>query len=203
MTIVIGSDPPSQGTSPASGVSATGSFTIEHVRPEDQRVYVIPLLNSPVTPGTPNVPEALQNVYVKSARLGGVDVLNTGLRFNGETDKTLEIVLGTNAGSLTGRVEDDRKQPAASVFVTLIPDIGTARLFRTDMYKTTSTDSNGVFEIKGLPPGDYKVFALEGFEKDAWLDPTFFKPYEDRGISVRVSEGKLQPLPGPLTAIRQ
>jgi hypothetical protein len=28
-----------------------------------------------------------------------------------------------------------------------------------------------VSKSKRLPPGEYKVFALEGFEKDAWLDP--------------------------------
>ena len=71
------------------------------------------------------------------------------------------------------------------------------------MNRMTSTDAEGRFEVKGLPPGDYKVFALDGFDKDAWLDPDFFKPYEDRGITVRVEEGKTQNLSAPLGAIRQ
>jgi hypothetical protein len=71
------------------------------------------------------------------------------------------------------------------------------------MYKTVSTDETGRFEVKGLPPGEYKAFALEGFEKDAWLDPGFFRPYEDRGLAVAVGEGRVFTLDAPLRVIRQ
>jgi len=202
MTLLIGSSPPTQGTSPNQPVDPKGTFSIPNVGTDDTRVYVLPMLTTPVAPPL-NIPESLQGVYVKSAKLGGVDVLNTGFRFAGEPDKVLEIVLAKNAGSLAGRVEDERNQPVAAVFVTLIPDTPTARLYRTDMYKTTSTDADGRFTIKGLPPGDYKLFALEGFEKDAWLDPDFFKPYENRGRAIKVGEGKLFTIDTPLTVVRQ
>jgi len=202
LTMLIGSSPPTQGTSPNQPVDPSGSFSIPNVGLDDTRVYVLPMLSTPVA-APPNIPDSLQGVYVKSAKLGGVDVLNTGFRFAGEPDKVLEIVLARNAGSLAGQVEDERKQPVAGVFVTLIPDVSTARLYRTDMYKTTSTDADGKFEVKNLPPGDYKIFALEGFEKDAWLDPDFFKPYEERGRSIKVGEGKVFTLETSLNVIRQ
>lgn len=203
LIVVIGSDPPYQGRSPSNTAPADGNFIIQNVGPRDRRVYVVPILNPVVTVNAPTVADALKNAYVKSARLGGVEVLNTGFQFGGEPDKTLEIVLGINAGTLAGRVEDERKQPAAGVFVTLVPDLRSARLFRTDMNRMTSTDAEGRFEVKDLPPGEYKAFALDGFDKDAWLDPDFFKPYEDRGVTVRVDEGKTQNLPAALGAIRQ
>jgi hypothetical protein len=202
MTMLIGSSPPTQGTSPNQPVDPSGSFSIPNVGVDDTRVYVLPMLTTPVAPAL-NIPESLQGIYVKSAKLGGVDVLNTGFRFAGEPDQVLEIVLARNAGSLAGRVQDGGGQPASGAFVTLVPEILTARLYRTDMYKTTSTDASGRFEIKGLPPGGYKVFALEGFEKDAWLDPDFFKPYEDRGVSVKVGEGNVFEFANPLNVIRQ
>lgn len=202
MTLLIGSSPPTQGTSPNQPVDPKGSFTIANVGTDDTRVYVVPILSTPVM-ALPGIPDSLQGLYVKSAKLGGVDVLDTGFRFAGEPDKVLEIVLAKNAGSLAGRVEDERKQPASGVFVTIIPDRASARLYRTDMYKTTSTDPDGRFELKNLPPGDYKVFALQGFEKDSWLDPDFFKPYEDRGLSIKVGEGKVFTPEAPVSVIRQ
>jgi hypothetical protein len=202
LTLLIGSSPPTQGTSPNQPVDPSGSFTIANVGTDDTRVYVLPMLSTPVA-APPGIPESLQGLYVKSATLGGVDVLNTGIRFNGEPDKVLEILLARNAGSLAGRVEDEQKRPAAGVFVVLISNIQAARLYRTDMQRTTSTDTDGRFEVKNLPPGEYKVFALEGFEKDSWVDPDFFKPYEDRGLSVKVGEGKGFTLDAPLPVIRQ
>ena len=71
------------------------------------------------------------------------------------------------------------------------------------MYKTTSTDAEGRFEVKSLPPGDYKIFALEGFEKDAWFDPEFFKPYEERGLTIKVGEGRVFTLETPLSVVKQ
>jgi hypothetical protein len=38
---------------------------------------------------------------------------------------TLEIVLGTNPGGITGSVVNEKQEPGAAVFVTLIPDIPT------------------------------------------------------------------------------
>ena len=202
MTMLIGSSPPTQGTSPNQPVDPSGVLSIPNVGTDDTRVYVLPMLTTPVAPAL-NIPDSLQGVYVKSAKLGGVDVLNTGFRFAGEPDRVLEIVLARNAGSLAGRVEDERKQPVSGIFVTLVPAISTARLYRTDMYKTTSTDTEGRFEVKSLPPGEYKVFALAGFEKDAWLDPEFFKPYEERGLTVNVGEGRVFTLETPLNLVRQ
>ena len=202
MTMLIGSSPPTQGTSPNQPVDPSGSFSIPNVGTDDTRVYVLPMLTTPVGPPL-NIPDSLQGVYVKSAKFGGVDVLNTGFRFAGEPDKALEIVLAKNAGSLTGRVEDESKQPVGGVFVVLVPNMTGARLYRTDMYRVTSSDAEGRFEVKGLPPGDYKVFALAGFEKDAWVDPDFFKPYEDRGTPIQVGEGKVFALETALSVVRQ
>ena len=40
-----------------------------------------------------------------------------------------------------------------------------------------------------LPPGDYKVFAWEVVEANAWTDPDFLRSYENNGAAVRISEG--------------
>jgi hypothetical protein len=65
------------------------------------------------------------------------------------------------------------------------------------MFRVSSTDRAGRFQIKGLPPGDYKVFAWEGLDKDAWLDPDFVRN-ESRGQSVHIEEGKTQGVDIPI-----
>jgi len=74
--------------------------------------------------------------------------------------------------------------------VTLFANAPTERLYRTDMYKVTSTDTAGRFQLNGLPPGDYKVFAWEGVESNSWMDTNFLGPFEGRGRAIHIDEGK-------------
>jgi hypothetical protein len=65
------------------------------------------------------------------------------------------------------------------------------------MFRVSSTDRAGNFQVKGLPPGDYKVFAWEGLDKDAWIDPDFVRN-ENRGQLVHIEEGKIQSVDVPI-----
>jgi len=102
----------------------------------------------------------------------------------------MEVVLGVNAGAVEGRVLNDRNQPVADAVVGLLPAVASARGFRTDMYKTTSTDSAGKFEIRGLPPGEYKLFSWEDIDKGAIIDQDFMRVYESLGKTIHIGEGE-------------
>jgi len=38
-------------------------------------------------------------------------------------------------------------------------------------------------------PGDYKVFSWDSADDFDWYDPDLVKPYEDKGVAVRIEEG--------------
>jgi hypothetical protein len=40
-----------------------------------------------------------------------------------------------------------------------------------------------------VTPGNYKLFAWESFESNAYFDPQVLRQYEDQGKPVRVTEG--------------
>jgi hypothetical protein len=50
------------------------------------------------------------------------------------------------------------------------------------------TDQNGRYTLKGIDPGDYKLFAWEDIEPGAWDDPEYLKPFESRGQKVTIPE---------------
>ena len=54
--------------------------------------------------------------------------------------------------------------------------------------KTADTDQNGHFVIRGVTPGEYKVFAWEDIEEGAYEDPDFMKPHESDGQTVSIKE---------------
>jgi len=187
---------------------ADGLFTVPapvpQVRallPGDYRVFVLPFLVPPAgwtdppatIPGinllqvtAPQFPPALENNYVKSIRLGDRDVLRDGLTLEDQPRERLNIVIGTNAGTMEGRVLGPDKKPFGAATVVLIPEDGLR--FRIN-HKYTSTDDAGHFQMKGIAPGDYKLFAWEQADRGSWQDPDFVAKYESLGKTVHVDEG--------------
>ena len=161
---------------------ADGTFTLD-ASAGDFRVNIAPILNV----GFParQVSPAWRDAYVKSMRLGDADVLNGVLRLDGPPKAPLEIVVGTNPGTLEVRVVNDNQQPVVDASVILVPNVRR----RIDLYRTATTDSAGRLRFERLPPGDYKIFAWSGNDTSDWYDPEFIKNYENRGQGVRIVEG--------------
>ena len=189
---LVGQNAPSPGTQ----TGADGVFNFAGVIPGKYRVYVLPWLlpNNPgllagLPPTAPGVKDL--NLYVKSIKVGGSDGINTGVTIlPGAESQALEILLGTNAGALEGSVLGNQKQPVDGAIVGLIPATPAARGFRMDMYKSTSSDATGRFQVQGLPPGDYKAFAWEDVDKSALIDLDFIRGFENLGTVVHVGEGE-------------
>lgn len=170
-------------TSSYSTARSDGAFLLE-ASSGDFRVNVAPILNVSSVSFPIALPKSLQNAYVKSIRLGNVDVLNNGLHLERPTTTPLEIVLGTKPGTIEGTVRNSGRQAAVDMMIVLVPDIRR----RFDLYKTATTDTSGRFHFDRVPPGDYKLFAWPEVEGDSWFDPQFMRNYENLGMALRVSE---------------
>jgi hypothetical protein len=177
--VLLSADPQVPGLSGgASGrVESDGSFVIIGVMPGSYQAGVA----YHTIPGEPPL-----LLYSKSARLGSADVLG-GLLLEIQPQEQLEIVMGVRPGSIEGVAINQKRSELANITVVAVPEKIYRR--RTGLYKRVSTDPAGRFQIQGLRPGEYKVFAWEEVEKDAWLDPDFLSVYEDRATVVHVREG--------------
>jgi hypothetical protein len=149
-----------------------GSFTVEGVTAGDFRLTVR---------GVP------ADGYVKSIRLGNVDVLDQGLHLTAKPENMFEIVIALNGGKVAGSVVNTRQAPLSSRTVVLVPDLRNRH--RKDLYKTTVTDNSGQFRMQGITPGDYTLFSWEDAETGVWHDPDFIRTYEGRGTPVHIGEG--------------
>jgi hypothetical protein len=162
--------------------------------PGDYRVYVVPILNPAAGwaepsgfPAIPPTPPALQNAYVKSIQIGDRNVLKDGLTVTDPAREPLVITVAMNGGTIAGHVLNEEKKPVGAAVVVLIPEDN----LRFQMnHKFTSTDIDGRFDLKGIAPGDYKLFAWETAEPGSWQNPNFVREYESRGTSVRIQEDR-------------
>ncbi len=103
------------------------------------------------------VPPTSPLLYAKSMAYGGEDVTG-GVISNAQPGVALTIVLGTDPGEIDGTVQSGPLEAGFPVSVVAIPD--DAHAARSDMMKFTSSTAEGTFVMKGLAPGDYRVFVL-------------------------------------------
>ena len=106
---------------------------------------------------------------------------------SGQPRDLLEIVIGADGGRINGTVVNARRDPLPNSTVVVVPDAGDRS--RSERYKVVASDGSGRFRVRGLAPGDYKVFAWEDIEEGAWQDSDFLRSYESRGTSIRIHEG--------------
>jgi len=67
-----------------------------------------------------------------------------------------------------------------------VPDI--AKRTTQRLFKSQTTDPYGKFDLHGLAPGTYKLFAWDGAESNAWEDEDFLKPFEDKGTKIEIRD---------------
>jgi hypothetical protein len=158
------------GTSMDS-VQDDGAFTLKNVSPGKYQLQIM---------GTP------EGTYVKAVKWADQDVLGKDLDWSNGASGSIQIVLGSDAARVTGKVEKDNV-PAAGVTVVLLPEDTSKR--NSLYYQVASTDQTGNFTMKSVAPMAYKAFAWEDAENGAHEDPEFMKPIEDKGEKVTADAG--------------
>ena len=149
--------------------AADGTFSLTKITPGNYRLVVNGL--DPT-------------MYIKDAHIDRTDVLQ-GIAIGNRVDGALEIVLSTNAGQVDGTIVDAAGKPVSGVQAVLIPD----RLRnRSDLFKTATSGANGRFTMRGITPGDYKLFAWEDIEPFSYFDSDVLRPFEALGKTVRIQE---------------
>jgi hypothetical protein len=170
------------------GVQQDGSLNLQNVGPGEYRLYVPPLI-APFSWTAPNVPQGMQNMYVKSARMGNDDLLQNPLRvFGGTAPGEIVVTLGPG-GRFSGTAMNDRREPVPNVTVVLVPNVSSRP--RREVFRHVSTDLSGRFSMQGIPAATYKAYAFEEVPVDAWHSPEFLRPLESRSSTVSIRDGDL------------
>jgi len=125
--------------------------------------------------------------YVASATVGAQDALNGDFELV-KGNLNLEVRVRRGAAVAGGKVTDSQGRVVHDAVVAAIPDSRAARPLATLAYPSDRTDQNGVFEIRGLSPGLYRLYAWSVLEEAALRDPDFLRRFEGRGNEINIRE---------------
>jgi protocatechuate 3,4-dioxygenase beta subunit len=136
-----------------------------------------------------------QGWFVKSVRVDGRDITDSGIEFKGTEELSgVEIVLTTQMAQIAGTVRGADGKPAKDYAVVVFPDDKERWTPESRYFGQARPDQDGRFKVQGLPDETYLVAALEYVEGNDWRDPEFLDRLRDSATRVTAANGELKEL---------
>jgi len=153
------------------------SFSIRDV-PEGDYEFSVRIESDGRPPGSSH--------YVSDVRLDGRTVFDTGFRVGFDPVDSLEVIVGTQGGSIQGRIVGS--QSALPAVLILVPE--SFRRSNPSLYRVLYLPRNAEFRMNGIAPGSYKLFAVPYLNETVpYRGSEFITRHESRAVSVTVGKG--------------
>jgi hypothetical protein len=123
-----------------------------------------------------------QPLYVKSATLGGQDILNNEVPIS-QSAGPIEILLRDDGGSVEGDVVDANGQPVSA---------GIMLLRGTTHVASLMSQPGGHFKIQNVAPGDYTIYAWDDPNEVEYAEPDWMRRNGGGGMAVTVTAAQNQ-----------
>jgi protocatechuate 3,4-dioxygenase beta subunit len=146
-----------------------------------------------------NIAGGQNQLYLKQVACSGKDysvqpiTLESGIALN-----DCVLTLGTDAGTFSGQVTDSGK-PVQGLVVIAIPESSDLRPLGRYTF-TGKTDADGNYQIAGVIPGDYLLFAVTANDEQTYFAPDFAEKNirDAERITIHANETKtVNPKPSP------
>ena len=121
--------------------------------------------------------------YIKSMHLGDQDVLREEMVIHSSTAAPLKIVVSTAGAVVEGDVEGGEP---GTLYAILLAPAGKAEDLES-LRHSTQTDDKGHYQLKGISPGKYQLWAFAPMPMQAGLD---VKAFEAEAVNVELKEGQ-------------
>jgi Carboxypeptidase regulatory-like domain len=124
------------------------------------------------------------DAYLMTATASGRDVLIDGLDLHGDVE--LDITITSPGSTLDGVVRNEQGTALSGAVIVLVPDSPFRAV--SSRYRSVVSDVQGNFEVQGIAPGNYHVFAWTNLKGAAYRNAEFLKYFEDRSYSTSIKK---------------
>jgi hypothetical protein len=130
---------------------------------------------------------------LKSVTVGGRDVTDTPVQLrSGETLTNVAVVFTDQQNEINGTVTDDQGTPAPDFTVLAFPTDASLWRPQARQIMTARPDQTGKYRIRGLPPGQYYLVAVDPTEQGEWFEPAYLDEHRAGASRVTLGDGDLK-----------
>ena len=130
-----------------------------------------------------------KDCYVKEIRTGENRADGNVVKLS-KAGGEVQITISSRGARVVGTVLTTESLPVANAWAVAV---GENSWVGKKAWSVT-TDQNGHYELRGLPPGNYKVYSWQDLEEGSWEDPEVLKEFEEKGMSIEVQDGDAKTL---------
>jgi len=125
--------------------------------------------------------------YLKSLIIDGRARPDTVLELRSGAPGLVQAVFSPNLAQVSGHVERAEAAPAALATTVVWMDQEHSRA--EALGDSVKADQAGQFQLEKMPPGKYRLFAIEGFDEDMWGSPELAAALREKSVVVELREG--------------
>jgi hypothetical protein len=111
----------------------------------------------------------------------------------------VEVILSPNVATLEGHL--DRTEGSLPSLATTVVVMDEAQSRTEVVSEQVTVDHTGKFKVESLPPGQYRLFAVEGFEESLWGSPELAAALREKSLPVELRESENKPVAVPVITL--
>lgn len=160
-------------------VDKDGRFTFASLVPDTYRFAT-----------TWSAPSASGRWSIRTATANGREAYEAPLRVDPAEPVEWIITMTDQPPTLTGRFVDPAGRPAPDYHVVVFPTDRAQWIPGSRRVRTTRPATDGLFTIRGLPPGEYYLAAVPDLESGEWNDAAVLAALVNASARVTIRDGE-------------
>jgi hypothetical protein len=139
--------------------------------------------------------------YLKSLIIDGQARADTMLDVRSGAPGLVQAVFSPNLAQMSGHVE--RGEAAPGLLATTVVWMDEERSRAEALGGSVKAEQGGQFQLEQMPPGKYRLFAIEGFDGDMWGSPELAAALRERSVVVELRESDKKQVTVPLISAEE
>jgi len=171
-------DQSSFGVNPQTRVAKDGTFTLQGV---PGGLHFIRSNGAP------------RGWSLKSVLIDGREFVDTPVEVrSGQTLTGVALIFTDKISEIDGTITSVSGTPLTDFTILAFPTDQTQWRPQSRYIATARPDQNGSYQLKGLPPGEYYIAAVDPAEQGEWFEPAFLDAHRQGAARLTLGEGDVK-----------